>query len=101
MDPPPLASHVSTWFCPALSVPPLLTISTVRGGIVAVTVVGGGLEEGSSVVTAAEEGSSVVTAAEEGIIYERVNMRTRDRPPHINNKNCCKQNVATTPTSSD
>ena len=26
------------WFCPALSVPPLLTILTVRGGIVVVVV---------------------------------------------------------------
>ena len=41
MDPPPLASHVSKWFCPALSVPPLLTILTVSGRIVVATVVGG------------------------------------------------------------
>ena len=59
MDPPPLASQVSIWFCPALSVPPLLTILTVRGGIVAATVVGGG-------------GSSVVTAAGEGVIQKGV-----------------------------
>ena len=56
MDPPPLALHVSMWFCPALSVPPLLTILTVRGGIVVASVVGGVLVEGSSVVTAAGEG---------------------------------------------
>ena len=36
MDPPPLAVHVSTWFCPALNVPLLLTILTVRGRIVVV-----------------------------------------------------------------
>ena len=79
MDSSLLASHVSIWFCPALSVPPLLTILTVRGGIVVATVVCGGLVEGSSVVTAAGEviidstvvggeveGSSVVTAAGEG-----------------------------------
>ena len=60
MEPPPLASHVSTWFCPALSVPPLPTISTVRGGIVVATVVGGGLVEGSSVVTAAGEGIIII-----------------------------------------
>ena len=56
MDPPSLAAHMSMWFCPALNVPPLLKILTVRGGIVAGTVVGGGLVEGSSVVTAAGEG---------------------------------------------
>ena len=52
MDTPPLAEHVSTWFCPALSVPPLLTILTVRGGIVVATVVCGGLEGFSVVVVA-------------------------------------------------
>ena len=33
MDPPPLASHASVWFCPALSTLPLLTTITVRGVI--------------------------------------------------------------------
>ena len=52
MDPPPLTSHVITWFCPALSVPPLLTILTVRGGIVVfvdvvVVVIVVGLVEGT------------------------------------------------------
>ena len=79
MDLPPLASHVSAWFCPALSVPLLLTILTVRGGIVAATVVGGGLVEGSSVVTAAGEG------------WERVNRNKR--------QSLAYQDIAT--TSSD
>ena len=42
MDSPPLASHVSIWFCPALGVPPLFTILTVRGEMVTATVVCGG-----------------------------------------------------------
>ena len=33
MDPPPLVSHTSVWFCPALSTLPLLTTLTVRVGI--------------------------------------------------------------------
>ena len=32
-SPPPLALHMSTWFCPALNVLSLLTILTVRGEI--------------------------------------------------------------------
>ena len=51
MDSPPVASHASTWFCPALSAPPLLTILTVRGGIVVGSIVVGLGDDSSSVAT--------------------------------------------------
>ena len=68
---------MSTWFCPALSVPPLLTILTVRGGIVDANVVVGVLVEGSSVVTAAGEGIIIIGGGEnrnkrQSLIYQEL-----------------------------